>query len=622
MAEKEKKVEQGVNNLETTKKEKENLKKEMEEVKETSQGTQAELSKLKETRVNAWKETSKDEWKETSTEELKLDKLYSFGKTKLDKKDVQDTYNEIWEPYKSKIRELVNGGKVNELQQYLNGLLDDGTIDVSALKSVCEAKWIWLQGGKHISADWKFWPQTMEALRMLKGKWTTKTTDNSKETTDNSKKTPEVSWGFDEKTLRSIELKYVAITNKVDFSKTPHFKDWVLAEDGSLNYLHETYKKVEKGEKYEGFGYRCGTTSPSVYKFVDVWLFKEGKMVEWVRIYDDGERHIGKFNTGNGDYLRVKYSPNEKEWSKNYGRKSYVWWFEDGVGPNGKWKMVYTDGNYEEWVFEHWKPKAGETTIKRNLRADLINPWSRKNKNEWKDVSKYVSNISDILEDSKDAKISLGDIMNEYYEDGFGILNCGIWAKKDWNKINFYVVDKFHNPGFNDEYKFINISNYNVSYWGAELLDSEGKIDDASFKKKIVDIRKNLENQIAADIVLFNAKKNIFENKKYSVADIFGHVWDDKEAEYLSGFNDPVAFKDVHREWDKIVFSLKGKNTDKFKVKYSEMLDWNKRISVDKLQKCMNKQLSSKVKEHSSSSKNFKNYNQQLIKSNTDENLS
>jgi hypothetical protein len=49
-----------------------------------------------------------------------LDKLYKWGKKGVDKQDVKDTFNAIGEPHKSKIREFINGGKIKELQQYLN----------------------------------------------------------------------------------------------------------------------------------------------------------------------------------------------------------------------------------------------------------------------------------------------------------------------------------------------------------------------------------------------------------------------------------------------------------------------------------------------------------------------
>jgi len=359
MADAEKKVEQGgwsANDLESLKKENDTLKKQLEEMSKTLKTTQEELGKLKGNSENSWTESGTksgtESGTESSKEELKLDKLYKWGKKWVEKQDVQDTFNVIGEPHKSKIREFINGGKIKELQQYLNWLVDDGTIDGSEFKSACEPKWIWLDAKNHISVDWKFWPQTLEALRMLKGKGTETPTTETPTTTETS-----------EMNLDTMEDKYANVSSKLDFSKSSCFKDWALAEDGSLKYSGETYKKVESGDSsYEWLGYAVEKGSAGT-KLVYVWVFKNGKLSEWIRVDSQGYRCIGKFD-GNNVSWKVTYPDSSKY-------KEYIWEYVFGKGPHWKWKLIYRSGEIVEWTFEEGKAKEGESTSNKTQQWDI-----------------------------------------------------------------------------------------------------------------------------------------------------------------------------------------------------------------------------------------------------------
>lgn len=115
-----------------------------------------------------WTENPKWSWDQDSDAGLNMDnvRLYSWGWKKLERNGVVDIIKSLKEPYKTEVNWFVKNNDVLGLQRYLNAKIDSGAIDKTKLESALSAKSIWLRDG-HLLEDWKFWPQTMETIKVL-----------------------------------------------------------------------------------------------------------------------------------------------------------------------------------------------------------------------------------------------------------------------------------------------------------------------------------------------------------------------------------------------------------------------------------------------------------------------
>ena len=161
-------VQQPTSEVEALRKENEELKRQLEEMKQALKTTQDELATLKQNPGTPSGDNAQSWAENPEAEEVNVNRLYRFGSSSLEKNEVRDVLKWLKDPYKSEIRNFIKEDKIRELQEYLNKLIDDNVIDKSELKRVCEGKGIWLYENGHILTDWKFWPQTMEVIKMLK----------------------------------------------------------------------------------------------------------------------------------------------------------------------------------------------------------------------------------------------------------------------------------------------------------------------------------------------------------------------------------------------------------------------------------------------------------------------
>lgn len=92
--------------------------------------------------------------------------LYRWWGERLEKNWVLEVIKSLKEPYKTEVNWFVKGKDILGLQRYLNAKIDSWAIDKTKLEAALSAKRIWLRGG-HLLEDWKFWPQTLETIRVL-----------------------------------------------------------------------------------------------------------------------------------------------------------------------------------------------------------------------------------------------------------------------------------------------------------------------------------------------------------------------------------------------------------------------------------------------------------------------
>lgn len=122
----------------------------------------------KELEKRQWTENPQRSWDQTNDADLNVDNvhLYSWWGKKLEKSGVLDVIKSLKGPYKTEVNWFVKGNDILGLQRYLNAKIDSGSIDKIKLESALSAKNIWLRGG-HLLEDGKFWPQTMETIKVL-----------------------------------------------------------------------------------------------------------------------------------------------------------------------------------------------------------------------------------------------------------------------------------------------------------------------------------------------------------------------------------------------------------------------------------------------------------------------
>ena len=133
----------------------ESLKKRIEELESKNKELEAENEKLK---------SKTDQW--DLKEEIIINRLYRFWRSRLDKSEVDNILKNLNGEHKNKIEDFIKNDKIEDLQKYLNSLIDSWAINKDQLVNNCREKWIWLRDG-HIFEDGKFWPQTFEAIKCL-----------------------------------------------------------------------------------------------------------------------------------------------------------------------------------------------------------------------------------------------------------------------------------------------------------------------------------------------------------------------------------------------------------------------------------------------------------------------
>jgi len=134
---------------------------------------EAQITSLKQELDNLKAQDSKDnpentDWQEkaASVDTLDVDNLYWWNRGKpITKQEVMDTVNNLKEPYHTDISRFIRNKDILWLQKYLNEKIKEWKIDAKKLEEALKAKWIRFDWA--ILEDWKFWPQTLEAIKFI-----------------------------------------------------------------------------------------------------------------------------------------------------------------------------------------------------------------------------------------------------------------------------------------------------------------------------------------------------------------------------------------------------------------------------------------------------------------------
>ena len=113
-----------------------------------------------------WQENTDWQEKAASVDTLDVDNLYWWNRWKpITKQEVMDTVNNLKEPYHTDISRFIRNKDILWLQKYLNEKIKEWKIDAKKLEEALKAKWIRFDWA--ILEDWKFWPQTLEAIKFI-----------------------------------------------------------------------------------------------------------------------------------------------------------------------------------------------------------------------------------------------------------------------------------------------------------------------------------------------------------------------------------------------------------------------------------------------------------------------
>lgn len=138
-------------------------------------------------------------------------KTYKFWKKGVNKQEITKLIS--WMPdnirsIREKLSDSLNKGDIEWMQRSLNKVIDKMELSKKEeLIKYLKEKEIWLNNG-HISEDNKLWPQTLETLQFLVGRWSTKTWVDAKDVLDETNSSTKVE-------LRSLSNQ-VKLYNKID----------------------------------------------------------------------------------------------------------------------------------------------------------------------------------------------------------------------------------------------------------------------------------------------------------------------------------------------------------------------------------------------------------------------
>ena len=184
---------------------------------------------------------------ESSDDEINVDNLQvatRFGRAKIDKQTVKEVLDGLEDPYKSEVRNFIKNTDIEGLQRYLNGLIDNWTIDKQKLKEVLESIWVWLYENWHILEDWKFWPQTLEAIKMLK--WISEVKEKDKEGEADDVKVKEEVEEPKDRDVSAEDLVELPVWAKATFKEdkwVDRTREW---EDQEVTIIVEVWKKIKE----------------------------------------------------------------------------------------------------------------------------------------------------------------------------------------------------------------------------------------------------------------------------------------------------------------------------------------------------------------------------------------
>lgn len=194
----------------------ETLEQRLERLEKENAELRAENEKLK---------SKTDQW--NLREEIAVNRLYRFWKSRLDKAEVDNILKNLNGEYKNKIEDFIKNDKIEDLQKYLNSLIDSWVINKDQLVNNCSERWIWLRDW-HIFEDGKFWPQTFEAIKCL--------SSTSEWWSENGDKDWDKDW---------VEDKWNDDKEKSDYDEIVEWRDkklYKVKKLASLDQLPKDYK--------------------------------------------------------------------------------------------------------------------------------------------------------------------------------------------------------------------------------------------------------------------------------------------------------------------------------------------------------------------------------------------
>ena len=316
-------AQQPIDEVERLRKENEELRKQLEETRQALKSTQDELANLKQNPGTQSGETPSSWSEESASEDVNVNRLYKFGNSSLEQNEVREVLKWLKDPHKSEIRKFIKENQIKEMQDYLNKLIDENVIDKSELKKVCEEKGIRVYENGHILADGKFWPQTMEAVKMLKKVQEEQPQEGEQpqEQQEWNEQLGEMLW------LNDLKIEDLGIWDR-DWNFI--FKDWLIDEESQELILGDDIKlsKLEDGGEWLWYYVTNGRLS--------IWNFESGVLNwKWIEFYPYWD-----------EYREEERDPN-LYWTK------LQWEWEGGEFKNGM-QTVKEDGLDVHIVVEDW----------------------------------------------------------------------------------------------------------------------------------------------------------------------------------------------------------------------------------------------------------------------------
>lgn len=322
----------------------ESLKKRIEELESKNKELEAENEKLK---------SKTDQW--DLKEEIIINRLYRFWRSRLDKAEVDNILKNLNGEHKNKIEDFIKNDKIEDLQKYLNSLIDSWAINKDQLVNNCREKWIWLRDG-HIFEDGKFWPQTFEAIKCLssstsewwsedgnKDKAKEGTTDWNKDKWKDGKEeydyTKPIEWR-DKRLYKAIKLASLdELPKNYKWPISSNYEKWKEETYATVYHVYIKWKS-EKPYIFYGNGTCRSPLDDQIYDSKAIVEKLKNWRLDWKELYSDAE------------YAKKEI---QKMWKLSF---------------SDKWK------EFDVWVKVHFDGKANKISLYLNENQNIYTLFS------------------------------------------------------------------------------------------------------------------------------------------------------------------------------------------------------------------------------------------------------
>lgn len=464
---------------------------------ETAETLEQRIEKLEKENAELRAENEKlkskaDQW--NLKEEIVVNRLYRFWKSKLDKTEVDSILKNLNGEYKNKIEDFIKNDKIEDLQKYLNSLIDSWAINKDQLVNNCREKWIWLRDW-HIFEDGKFWPQTFEAIKLLSSASEWWSEDGNK---DNGKDWAKDKWKDDKENADYDEIvewrdkRLYKVKKLTSLDDLPKDYKWPIPSNYE-KWKEETYATVyhviiksKSAKPYIFYGngtcrsplddqiygskaivekLKNGRADEKEY-WKDVYLHMQtiSQLLEWdefllgdkkesiwanmewnkVKFYLKGSKHTTR-RTSQGDYVGTTKTTS----STYYDYYTYL----------SAWDLLDKNWKFDKEYFQKVLLKQVKNELVSQYNANSVMQWLINVKKKWYTMdqifskehqweSKYLRYFNEM--DRFASKVTFDDIRRDGKNIKFSLDNGG--SNKDYNKLTANYTELADNKGkFSEE---------------------------------------------------------------------------------------------------------------------------------------------------------------------------